>query len=84
MDNITETAGTVSHADYLSALDLSSKVALNCQRKLSAAIFSGRFSGGLTMPYDVNRKHGIYRVYICGCNGRLSFSHISDTYKFLL
>ena len=26
--NITETAGTISHADYLSALDLSSKVAL--------------------------------------------------------
>ena len=37
----------------------------SCQRKLSAAIFSGRFSGGLTMPYDVNRKHSIYRVYIC-------------------
>ena len=28
LDNITETAGTISHADYLSALDLSSKVAL--------------------------------------------------------
>ena len=61
---ITETAGTISHADYLSALDLSSKVA-SFQRKLSAAIFSGRFSGGLTMPCDVNRKHRIYRVYIC-------------------
>ena len=28
MINITETAGTISHADYLSAVDLSSKVAL--------------------------------------------------------
>ena len=26
--NIAETAGTISHADYLSAMDLSSKVAL--------------------------------------------------------
>ena len=42
MINITETAGTISHADYLSAMDLSSKVA----RKLSAAILGGNFSGG--------------------------------------
>ena len=28
LDNITENAGTISHADYLSALDLSSKVAI--------------------------------------------------------
>ena len=27
-----------------------------------------RFSGGLIIPYDVNRKHGIYRVYMCGVN----------------
>jgi len=65
LDNITETAGTISHADYLSALDLRSKVALfnvNYRRP-----FSGRFSGGLIMPYDVNREHGIYWVYICEC-----------------
>ena len=28
LDNITENVGTISHADYLSALDLSSKVGL--------------------------------------------------------
>ena len=28
-----------------------------------SAILRGRFSGGLIMPYDVNRKHGIW-VYI--------------------
>ena len=32
-----------------------------------SAILSGRFSGGFIMPCDVNRKHGIYWVYIYDC-----------------
>ena len=51
------------HTRTISQLWISA-VSGSFQRKLSAAIFSGRFSGGLTMPCDVNRKHRIYRVYI--------------------
>ena len=50
------------HTRTISQLWISA-VKWSCQRNLSAAIFSGRFSGGLTMPCDVNRKHGIWVCY---------------------